>query len=185
MLLGSFLAPLFALYAFAPRPGGACPPKLSLHGTRLDGAGQASPDPEFSTVTFPNPEEGRHTWAMALATADAAGAEVVLANDPDADRLAVAVWLPAPPVSLAEAAACMPSSRAAGGVWRPLSGNEIGALLAHWMWTHRDVSSTKPAVRGPAWFGSRFPPLAGVWCCCSWWWCCVEVLRLGGLVLSV
>ena len=88
----------------------------------------------------------------------------VLANDPDADRLAVAVWLPAPPVSLAEAAACMPSSRAAGGVWRPLSGNEIGALLAHWMWTHRDVSSTKPAVRGPAWFGSRFPPLACVWC---------------------
>jgi len=95
---------------------------------------------------------------MALATADAAGAEVALANDPDADRLAVAVWLPAPPTSVTEAAACLPSSRAAGGVWRPLSGNEIGALLAHWMWTHRDVSSTKPAVRGPVW--SPCPPHA-------------------------
>jgi phosphomannomutase len=132
------------------------PPALSLHGARVDGAGQAAPDPEFSTVTFPNPEEGRDTWAMALATADAAGVEVALANDPDADRLAVAVWLPAPPTSVAEAAVCLPSSRAAGGVWRPLSGNEIGALLAHWVWTHRDVSSTKPKVRRPIW--SQPPP---------------------------
>ncbi len=71
---------------------------------------QAEPDGAFPTVDFPNPEEpGALDLAMALATAE--GAELILANDPDADRLAVAV----------------PDDGPTG--WRMLTGNEVGLLL--------------------------------------------------------
>lgn len=70
---------------------------------------QAEPDPLFPTVSFPNPEEpGALDAALALATD--CDADVVIANDPDADRLAVA----------------LPYQ----GSWRALTGNEIGWLLA-------------------------------------------------------
>ncbi|VDN13020.1 unnamed protein product [Dibothriocephalus latus] len=55
---------------------------------------QIKPDPEFSTVKFPNPEEGKSALHLAMATADKCGAKVIVANDPDADRLAVAEKLP-------------------------------------------------------------------------------------------
>ena len=71
---------------------------------------QAHPDAAFPTVDFPNPEEpGALDLAMALATAE--GAELIIANDPDADRLAVAV----------------PDDAPHG--WRMLTGNEVGLLL--------------------------------------------------------
>ena len=70
---------------------------------------QAHPDGSFPTLPFPNPEEPG-ALDRALAVARAARADVLLANDPDADRLGVAV-------------------RTSAG-WRQLTGDEIGVLLA-------------------------------------------------------
>lgn len=72
---------------------------------------QLRPDPTFRTVAFPNPEEPG-AMDLAFATARRTHADFILANDPDADRLAVAI----------------PDASARGG-WRRLSGNEIGLLL--------------------------------------------------------
>ena len=70
---------------------------------------QEQPDPDFPTVAFPNPEEPG-ALDLAFALARTSGADIVIANDPDADRCAVAV----------------PSS----GNWRMLRGDEVGVLLA-------------------------------------------------------
>ena len=82
-------------------------PKVSLVES------QVQPDPEFPTVPFPNPEE-KGALKEAMQAADKAGATVILANDPDADRLALA------------------EKDSATGVWKVFSGNEIGAMLGIW-----------------------------------------------------
>ena len=51
---------------------------------------QRDPDPDFPTVEFPNPEEGKSALELAIKTANANNSTYILANDPDADRLAVA-----------------------------------------------------------------------------------------------
>ncbi len=113
------------------RPGG--PRDLTLVYTPLHGVGgesvvdalqragfaaphvtpaQADPDPDFPTVAFPNPEEpGAMDLAMRLAAE--VDADLVVANDPDADRCAVAV--PGP------------------HGWRMLRGDEVGALLGDFL----------------------------------------------------
>lgn len=72
---------------------------------------QLRPDPTFRTVSFPNPEEPG-AMDLAFAKARRVGADFILANDPDADRLAVAI----------------PDETAPEG-WRRLTGNEVGLLL--------------------------------------------------------
>ncbi len=74
-------------------------------------AAQLEPDGGFPTVAFPNPEEPG-AMDLAFETARGVNADLVIANDPDADRLAVAV----------------PDPHAPGG-WRRLTGNQIGLLL--------------------------------------------------------
>jgi phosphomannomutase len=103
-------------YIYTPLHGVAC--DLALRA--FDQAGypppdvveaQARPDPDFRTVAFPNPEEPG-SLDLALAQARRSGADLVLANDPDGDRLAVAV----------------PDDGAPGG-WRTLTGDQVGSLL--------------------------------------------------------
>ncbi|MEE6388193.1 phospho-sugar mutase [Microbacterium paraoxydans] len=119
-----------ATAAVAPAPAGARRLRwvyTAMHGVGwetvariLDAAGyprpivvdeQLHPDATFRTVSFPNPEEPG-AMDLAFATARRAKADFILANDPDADRLAVAV----------------PDETAADG-WRRLTGNEVGLLL--------------------------------------------------------
>jgi phosphomannomutase len=71
---------------------------------------QAEPDGAFPTLAFPNPEEPG-ALSLAVALAERVDAPLILANDPDADRIAAAVRLP-------------------DGGYRALTGNEIGTLLA-------------------------------------------------------
>ena len=85
---------------------------------------QIYPDGEFPTVAFPNPEEPG-ALDLAYETADKAGIDLIIANDPDADRLAVAVKN--------------------GGVWRRLTGNEVGMLLG-WRAAERHRGSSEPAA---------------------------------------
>jgi phosphomannomutase len=84
-------------------------------------ASQSEPDPEFPTVSFPNPEEPGAIDA-ALALAARVHPDLVLANDPDADRCAVAVLDPA----AAGADVAGPDEPAP---WRMLRGDEVGSLL--------------------------------------------------------
>ncbi|MEU5160628.1 phospho-sugar mutase [Streptomyces sp. NPDC020875] len=95
-------------------------------------AEQADPDPEFPTVAFPNPEEPG-AMDLAFATAARVRPDLVIANDPDADRCAVAV--PAAPRPTDAPAATPDPERCAiatpaGSDWRMLRGDEVGALLA-------------------------------------------------------
>lgn len=74
---------------------------------------QAQPDPNFPTVSFPNPEEPG-AIDLALETAEKVDADLVIANDPDADRCAAAI-------------------KDARGKWRMLRGDEVGALLGEYI----------------------------------------------------
>jgi phosphomannomutase len=82
---------------------------------------QADPDPSFPTVTFPNPEEPGALDA-ALDLARSTGADLVIANDPDADR-------------------CSVSLPGRDRQWRTLTGDEVGALLG-WHLLERGATGT-------------------------------------------
>lgn len=75
-------------------------------------AAQFDPDGEFPTVSFPNPEEPG-AMDLSLAEARARDVDIIIANDPDADRCAVGIR--------------------AGDGYRMLSGDEVGTLLGWWI----------------------------------------------------
>ena len=77
---------------------------------------QAQPNPRFPTVKSPNPEEAG-TLLLAMATADKHNIDLILANDPDADRLAVAEKV--------------------AGHWRQFTGDQVGVLLGYYMFEKR------------------------------------------------
>lgn len=77
---------------------------------------QRDPDGDFPTVSFPNPEEDG-ALDLAIEEAQRVGADIIVANDPDADRLAVAL-------------------QDADGRWTRLTGNDVGALLADELLSH-------------------------------------------------
>ena len=76
---------------------------------------QAYPDPDFSTVAYPNPEESA-ALDLAKLEADRHGLKIVIANDPDADRFAVAQKL-------------------SDGTWYQFKGDEVGDLLGSYIFT--------------------------------------------------
>ncbi|XP_040583283.1 phosphopentomutase isoform X2 [Lepeophtheirus salmonis] len=71
---------------------------------------QKDPDPNFPTVKFPNPEEGKSALNLAIIEAEKMDAIYIIANDPDADRLAVA-------------------QKMETGKWKVFTGNELGSLF--------------------------------------------------------
>jgi phosphomannomutase len=93
-------------------------------------AAQAAPDPDFPTARFPNPEEPG-VLDLALADAQRQGADLVLASDPDGDRLAAA-WPGAPAAPAAPGAPGAPAVTA-DGAWRMLTGDQLGALLGAYL----------------------------------------------------
>lgn len=113
----------------APRPGALKIVYTAMHGVGTETlekafakagfpnlilvAEQAQPDPDFPTVAFPNPEEPG-AIDLALAKAREVGADLVIANDPDADRCAAAVNDP-------------------NGGWRMLRGDELGVIFGEWI----------------------------------------------------
>jgi phosphomannomutase len=114
---------------------------------------QQQPDPAFPTAHYPNPEEPG-VLDLARETAEQVGADLVLANDPDADRLAVMV--PGP------------------GGWRAFTGDELGALLGDAVLTRlargepvADTGGRTPVVATTVVSGSllrRLAEAAGVRC---------------------
>ncbi len=94
---------------------------------------QAEPDPDFPTVAFPNPEEPG-AIDLAVAAALERGAQLVVANDPDADRCAVAVPDPGLPTA------------GGGPGWRMLRGDELGALLGEHVLSRWERAGGLPAA---------------------------------------
>jgi len=89
---------------------------------------QRQPDPAFPTVAFPNPEEPG-AIDLSLALAKKIDADIVIANDPDADRCAAAINDPTTG-------------------WRMLRGDEVGAILGHYI-----ATTMKESTEGKA-FGN-------------------------------
>lgn len=83
---------------------------------------QMEPDPMFPTVKFPNPEE-KGALDLAMKKAEEQGVDLVIANDPDADRFSAAVKV--------------------DGKWRQLTGNEIGYLFADYIYKTYDGELSK------------------------------------------
>ncbi|MFB1049944.1 phospho-sugar mutase [Paraliobacillus sp. JSM ZJ581] len=88
-------------------------------------AEQELPDPNFSTVKSPNPEE-HAAFELAMKQGEKTNADILLATDPDTDRVGVAV-------------------KNDSGKYQVLTGNQVGALLLHYLITEKQQQGTLPA----------------------------------------
>ena len=87
---------------------------------------QAEPDPEFSTIKQPNPEE-RQAFTLALDVAEGSSPDLIMATDPDCDRLGVMV-----------------PSQAGEGEYQLLTGNELGVLMANYLLERAEAQDNLP-----------------------------------------
>ena len=85
---------------------------------------QEKPDPAFSTVTSPNPENPEGFF-YAVNLANEVGSDIIIGTDPDCDRVGV-------------------MAKAPNGKFVPLNGNQMGALLTHYIITERNKNNTLP-----------------------------------------
>lgn len=104
---------------------------------------QAWPDGDFPTVKFPNPEEPG-ALDLSIALAKQVGADVILASDPDADRLAVAAPLP-------------------DGTWRQLTGNQVGVILADDLLRSGFAKGKRPMVATSIVSSAMLARIAAAW----------------------
>ncbi len=146
-VLGEKMEQRYLAAALAHRPPGKGPAPIRIAYTPLHGVGgewvqrllrsagypeifvessQATPDGEFPTVSFPNPEEP-FVLGRGLALAEGVGADLLIANDPDADRLAAA----------------LPDAQ---GVWHVLTGNQLGVVMLDYLLSSRSPRSVRPLV---------------------------------------
>ncbi|XP_034475977.1 phosphoglucomutase-2-like [Drosophila innubila] len=99
-------------------------PKLNLEEV-LPVEQQVEPDPDFPTVSNPNPEEGKSALKLIIETATSNESDIILANDPDADRLAV-------------------GELGDQGDYKLFTGNELGTLLGWWALELYMLNTEKP-----------------------------------------
>lgn len=88
---------------------------------------QAQPDPDFSTVESLNPEYPA-AFELAIKLGSRVGAEILIATDPDADRIGLAVKNPPPPSPLS-----FPRKRESSNSFTVLNGNQVGILLLYYI----------------------------------------------------
>ncbi|KAF2268593.1 hypothetical protein CC78DRAFT_378172 [Lojkania enalia] len=107
------------------RPMKKCLESLDMTTNMIVVEAQAHPDPDFPTVKFPNPEE-KGALDLAMQTADEASISLILASDPDADRLAAAEKV--------------------DGSWHTFTGNQLGILLASYLFERYSASKPKNKI---------------------------------------
>ena len=125
-LLGKNKTPISAVYTAMHGVGRETAEKVFAaagYAQLIQVSEQADPDPDFPTVAFPNPEEPG-AIDLAIAKAKEVAADIVIANDPDADRCAVAIKDPR-----------------IG--WRMLRGDELGAIFGEYLAANRDMSKQR------------------------------------------
>jgi len=125
-LLGKNKTPISAVYTAMHGVGRETAEKVFAaagYAPLIQVSEQADPNPDFPTVAFPNPEEPG-AIDLAIAKAKEVAADIVIANDPDADRCAVAINDPR-----------------IG--WRMLRGDELGAIFGEYLATHRSTSTQR------------------------------------------
>ncbi len=125
-LLGKNKTPISAVYTAMHGVGRETAEKVFAaagYAPLIQVSEQADPNPDFPTVAFPNPEEPG-AIDLAIAKAKEVAADIVIANDPDADHCAVAINDPR-------------------SGWRMLRGDELGAIFGEYLATHRDMSKQR------------------------------------------